>query len=388
MMSSGSGPVRKRLASPAAHLLARTGSNLSPRVIGVVYLWLVIVVVFGAISPSTFLHPGTISTVLNEYAISGIIALAAVIPLASGVFDLSIAYTMGLAGAVSAKLLATTNLSVGVVIAVTLLVGVGVGLVNSLVVVVLRVNPIVGTLGTGFIIGAIETSVDSGESISNRVAGTFQNDIASRSFHGLTEPVWYMIIIMVALGFLMEQTATGRRWYALGFDYETTRLAGVSVRALRSGALILSALVACVAGIAYTAQVGAHSPGDGPEYLLPAFSAVFLGATQVRVGRFNVWGTVLATLMLGTGAYGLLLSGAPAWTANVFQGVALIGSIVVTSIQVKSMAAWWRTLVLRQPRPPGRQERGSGAVDGAQDPAGTDGEASRPPTTARSATWE
>jgi ribose transport system permease protein len=226
------------------------------------------------------------------------------------------------------------------------------------VVVGFRVDPIIGTLGSGFIIGAVTAGVDGNQVISQGVGGSFAYDWAGRSFFDITEPVVYLAVLTLVLGFAMEQTAMGRRWYALGYDFETTRLAGVRVRSLRVAALVLSAVVASVAGIAYVAQIGAHSPGDGPDYLLPAFSAVFLGATQIRDGRFNVWGTVIATMMLGTGAYGLLVSGAPPWTVDVFQGAALILAVAVSNLATPWGRRWtgwprrWLPAARRTPETP------------------------------------
>jgi ribose/xylose/arabinose/galactoside ABC-type transport system permease subunit len=86
-------------------------------------------------------------------------------------------------------------------------------------------------------------------------------------------------------------------------------------------------MLGAFAGLVLTAQVASASPMNGDGFLLPAFAAVFLGATQFRLKRFSAWGAVLAVFMLGTGQYGLLLAGAPQWTPNVFQGLALIAAI-------------------------------------------------------------
>jgi ribose transport system permease protein len=74
---------------------------------------------------------------------------------------------------------------------------------------------------------------------------------------------------------------------------------------------------------------------------------VFLGATQFRSKRFNAWGTILAVFMLGTGQYGLILAGAPQWTPNVFQGVALIAAIGVSQFR-RSNRAQPRSFLLRR----------------------------------------
>src|ERR1700712_6085208 len=73
-----------------------------------------------------------------------------------------------------------------------------------------------------------------------------------------------------------------------------------------------------------SASLGTGDPTPGPASLLPAFSAVFLGSTQFRGGRFNVWGTVVAVFVLATGVKGLQLAGAPVWIPELFNGAALL----------------------------------------------------------------
>ena len=74
----------------------------------------------------------------------------------------------------------------------------------------------------------------------------------------------------------------------------------------------------------------------GPSYLLPAFTASFLGSTQFRRGRFNVWGTVFAIYVLQVGVQGLELAGAPIWIPNLFDGVALIFAVGLARFEVRS----------------------------------------------------
>ncbi len=98
-------------------------------------------------------------------------------------------------------------------------------------------------------------------------------------------------------------------------------------------------LLGAFAGIALAAQLGSADPTVGPEYLIPAFSAAFVGATQFRHGRFNPWGTVVAVLMIGTGSVGLLEAGTQPWMPQVFQGAVLIVAVGVTGIQRKRLRA-------------------------------------------------
>jgi ribose transport system permease protein len=347
------GPARRR--GPA------WSRYLSPRKIGAVYFLIVIVIFFSFLDPDTFPHVETIRSIFNEYSISGIISLAVIITLASGLFDLSVGYTMGFAGTLVAWLLANTSMSATEAIVLTMVTGLVIGLVNALVVVFLRIDSIIATLGTGAIIGAITVGISGNQIIVKNVSGAFSRDIAGLSISNFTEPVFYMLALMIIIGLVMEQTSVGRYWYAIGFELDVARLAGIRVKLLQTAALVLTALVASWAGIALTARIGAASPDAGPSYLLPAFAAAFLGATQFRDGRFNAWGTILATILLGAGQYGILLAGAPVWAPDAFYGVALIGAVAVTSLTGNATSRWrgWPPWMRRLIRVDGATTAGS-----------------------------
>ena len=347
--ASGSDVPPRAPAGPARRGAPAWRRFLSPRKIGAVYFLILIVIFFSLLDPDTFPQVATIRSVFNEYSISGIIALAVIITLASGLFDLSVGYTMGLAGTLVAWFLANTSMSATEAILLTMAAGLVVGVVNAVVVVFFRIDSIIATLGTGAIIGAITVGISGNQIIVKNVSGSFSRDIAGLSIGNFTEPVFYMLGLMLIIGLVMEQTSVGRYWYAIGFELDVARLAGIRVKLLQTAALIATALVASWAGIALTARIGAASPDAGPSYLLPAFAAAFLGATQFRDGRFNAWGTILATLLLGAGQYGILVSGAPVWATDAFYGVALIGAVAVTSLtgtaRWRGWPPWMRRIV-------------------------------------------
>ena len=300
--------------------------------IGAVYVWLAIVVVFSIWIPSTFPTSATVKQILNANAITALAALAITIPLAARVFDLSFAYTMTLTGVITAHFLA-----VGVPLVPALLLGLGAGFliggVNAVVVVVMRIDSFIGTLATGSLITALITMATGDTAIlSVRLQGGFAK-IGQTTIAGLTLPVFYVLVVATAIWFLLEHTATGRRLYATGFNPDAAKLAGVRVDRLRFMSLIVSGTLAGAAGLVLASTIGSGEPTAGTPYLLPAFAAAFLGATQLKHGRFNAWGTLIAVLLLGTGTTGLGLANAPQWSADMFVGVVLIASLAVTGIQ-------------------------------------------------------
>jgi ribose transport system permease protein len=165
-----------------------------------------------------------------------------------------------------------------------------------------------------------------------KLAGGFSK-IGQTDVGGFTLPVLYAVVVALGIWYLLEHTATGRRLYATGFNPDAAKLAGVQVDRLRFVSLIASGGLAGVAGIVLASTLQSGSPSAGSPYLLPAFAAAFLGATQLKHGRFNAWGTIIAVLLLGTGTTGLALANAPQWAANMFVGVVLIASLAVTGLQ-------------------------------------------------------
>lgn len=311
---------------------------LSYRNIGAIYVWLFLLVVFTIWQPDLFPTDQTAKSVLNQYAITGIAALSIVMPLAAGVFDLSIGSVIGFAGVFAGWCLNTVGVPPALAVAMTLGAGILIGLLNSLVVVKMNIDSFIGTLATGSIIAAGTLWVSGDQIITGKVSGSF-TELASTSFSGVQLPVLYMLIAMLVLGFVLEQTVFGRHVYASGYGPEVSRLVGLRVGRIRTLSLICSSTLASFAGIALASRIGSADPTTGPEYLIPAFSAAFVGASQFRHGRFNPWGTVVAVLMIGTGSVGLLLAGTPNWTPQVFQGAVLIAAVGITGIQRRRPSA-------------------------------------------------
>jgi len=310
--------------------------------IGGVYVWILVIAFFWALKPDVFPTVSTVQTVLNEYSITAIIALSLVIPLACGVFDLSVGAIMGMGQMVPAWLLLHTDMSAALAVVIALGIGLFIGAVNALVVVGFGIDSFIATLATGGIIDAIAVAISGNETVTGRVGGSLAHALGSNVFLGLTPAVFAAVGIMIIIGYALERTRTGRFWYAVGFNAETARLAGVRVNWLQVQAFLLSGLFATVAGVFLVATVASATPGGGDPYLLPAFAGAFLGSTQIRPGRFNAWGTMIAVLLLGTGEYGLLLAGAAQWAPNVFQGGALLVAVALT--RMEDNGAVWRLI--------------------------------------------
>jgi ribose transport system permease protein len=306
--------------------------------IGAVYVWLAIIVVFSIWVPDTFPNLTTAKQILNANAITGLAALSVTIPLAARVFDLSFALNMTLCGVAVAHFV-VDGVPLLPAIALGVLIGLVVGVINATVVVGMKIDSFIATLATGSLIQALITLVTNDTPISDvKLAGGFSK-IGQTTVAGITLPVLYVAVVAVAIWYLLEHTATGRRLYAVGFNPDAARLAGVKVARLQFLALVTSGVLAGAAGIVLASILGGGSPTAGTPYLLPGFAAVFLGATQLKNGRFNAGGTLIAVLLLGTGTTGLGLANAPQWSGALFVGIVLIAALTVTGLQRRTTLA-------------------------------------------------
>lgn len=296
--------------------------SLSFRNVSVLYVFVIMFVIFALWVPSTFLTWGVWRTLFDEQAITVIAAIGLTIPLAAGAVDLAVGMEVGFGAIIVAWLLVDHGVPVVPAIALTLVGGGLVGVAQGLLITKARIDSIIATLGVSSLLTAVIAWVSGSTEIINLPA-KFES-IGLDQLLGLTLPVWIMLGLAVIVWYVMERTPVGRRLYATGGNIEAARLAGVSTSRVLIGAMVTCGILAAIAGLLASSQLDTGDPTIGPGYLLPTFSAAFLGSTQFRGGRFNVWGTVAAAYTLAVGVKGLQLAGAPVWLPALFNGAALL----------------------------------------------------------------
>jgi len=329
----------ERMAAPG---LARRSwkRHFSVANAGVIYVWILIIIVFSIWEPDTFFTTQTAKTILNQNAISGLVALALVVPLSAQVFDLSVGNALGLCNVIIAWLLVKQGVPMVPAILLTIGAGMLIGVINATIVIGGRIDSFIGTLATGSLMAAGVTLVTNDQAIiGDQLSGNF-GKIATSDISGVQVPVFLMLGVAVLVWYLLNYTVTGRRIYATGFNQTGARLTGIHTNRLRFASLVVSGTVAGVGGILLCSQVSSGSPDIGPPYLLDAFAAAFLGATQFG-GRFNAWGTVVAVLLLGTGKTGLVLVGAPTWAPSMFTGTVLLLALLAQNLEKTLEARAW-----------------------------------------------
>lgn len=297
-------------------------------------LLLVFIAVFGGFSgwlPDKFPTSGNVQDILTSQPPGIFIAFAAMLVLVVGEFDLSIGATLGMAQYIVLKLITHYGLSWPAAVAATLGVGIAVGAANAFAVVGLGINSFIATIGVATILAGLVEWISSGnEPLYGGAPHGFTT--LAQTKHLVVLPVYYSLLAAVVLWVLLEFTVVGRQMRATGANRTAAKLSGIHTGRAQVTAFVLAGLLAAIGGILITAQVAAADATSGPSYLLPAYAAAFLGATAIRPGFFNVWGTVIAIFLVAVGITGLQLKGAESWVTPVFNGSVLLFAVTVSNL--------------------------------------------------------
>ncbi|MEM9048839.1 MAG: ABC transporter permease [Pseudomonadota bacterium] len=298
---------------------------------GLLIAWALLILVLAAFRPDQMLNFNSYATMFGSNAMILVLTLALLVPLTTGDFDLSVASTMGLSSMLIAVLTVQMGWSLGGALVFAVLVGAAIGAVNAVFILWMGIHSLIVTLGTGYFVNGVILWVSN----SNTIAGVSMdliNAVILTRFLGIPLSFWYAVILALAIWYLFQHTALGRRLLFTGRGREVARLSGVNVARMRAGALIASGAIAGFAGVLYTGMRGAADPTSALAFLLPAFAAAFLGSTAIYPGRFNAPGAFIAVFFLSTGILGLNFLGVDSFVQNLFYGGGLVIAVSISQL--------------------------------------------------------
>jgi ribose transport system permease protein len=143
-------------------------------------------------------------------------------------------------------------------------------------------------------------------------------------------------VVALLIWVLLDRSEIGRYMYAIGGNPDAAKLSGVRVRALRLIGFVVVGVTASIVGILLTAQGASYVPDAGTSYLLPTFAGVFLGSAVFRPGEFNLPGTVVGVLFLGTISTGLTQLNLKSYVINLVQAAILITAVLVSRLGARA----------------------------------------------------
>jgi len=294
----------------------------------VIYIGFVVVFLFFAITLGAdgFLTGNNLLNIVRQTATVTIIAVGMTYVIAAAQIDLSVGATAGLASVVTAMTIANYGVFLGILAG--LAVGVVVGSVNGALVAMLKIPSFLVTLGMlGIAAGVAQWITKSApqpilSDLYNKVFGS--GDIGP--IPGLI--VW-MIIVVVIGAIVLAKTRFGRQVLATGGNPVAAKFTGINTTSITFRVLLISALLAALAGMLYAGQLqsGRYQWGTGDE--LSAIAAVILGGTSLFGGSGTVVGTLFGALLIGLINNGLILAGLDTSQQQVVRGVIIILAVAL-----------------------------------------------------------
>ncbi len=288
---------------------------------GLLVLLIALLAIFSLLRPDTFPTFFNIKSILNNKSVQALLALAVFIPMTANHFDLSAGFNLGISQVLAIGLQGQ-GLPWWAAVITVLAMGALVGLVNGVLVTRVKIDSFIATLGTGTVLYGLNAWYTGGQQVLAELPAPFL--AISGSIGPVPAPALYTLVVSLGLWIVFEYLPLGRYLYVLGASPRTAELNGISARRYVTLGFVAAGALASFAGIVLQSQLQLGQSSVGQEYLLPAFTAALLGATSVRPGRVNVWGTVLAVSVLAVTVAGLNQLGAPFFVEPLFNGSMLI----------------------------------------------------------------
>jgi ribose transport system permease protein len=256
---------------------------------------LVVIVVAGAVLSDRFLTWRNVSNLLQQLIVLGMVSLGQTFVVLVGGIDLAIGSLVSALTVFLANFLDWRPDLIWVAVPAALVAGTAVGAVNGLLTVVLRVHPLIVTLGMSSVIfgGTLMYRKEPGGSVPRAF-----EDIAYTSLSGVPISAIVLVAVFVVAGLWLQRTRSGRSIYFVGGDPEAARLNGLPVNRVLILAYALSGLCAAIAAVFLTARTGVGDPRIGAALTLQSITPVVVGGTILAGGRGGVLGTFLGVLLL------------------------------------------------------------------------------------------
>jgi ribose/xylose/arabinose/galactoside ABC-type transport system permease subunit len=301
---------------------------------------LLLVGIVFSLTTDHFLTVENLTNVLRQVSFVGITSCAVTLVMVAGGLDLSVGSVVAIAGVVAAKFAAQAGWPLEAAFGMGILAGGVFGSLNAFLVVGLRINPVISTLGTLYMGRGMALLLAGGEPVKG-VPLSF-NDLATSTIGPVSTPVVIFAIVAAVMLIIERKTLLGRWAVASGGNTEAARLSGIPIDRTRVILYILSGLAAGIAGIFINSRVATGDPNSGIGFEFDVIVAVILGGTALTGGQGTIIGTVVAVFILGVLGNGLNLLGVESFSQYVVKGILLVFAVGIG----EALRGTRRTLVL------------------------------------------
>ena len=291
-------------------------------------LVLILLAIIGTFTSDNFLTSDNLRNILVSSSVIGVVVVGMTFVIIGGGIDLSVGALVALAS-VWATTVATQDYGAAAMVMCALLVGVGAGLVNGLLIAYGRLVPFIMTLA--MLVSARGLAAKMAHNRTQIVRVQTIIDIARKDVIGV--PMLVVILaVVVAVGWVvLNRTTFGRRTFAIGGNPEAARLAGLDVRRHTVTLYVVSGLCCGIAAIMISSLTTTGSSTHGTLYELDAIAAVIIGGTLLTGGRGTLIGSILGVLVFTTITNLFVLNNLATEVQNIAKGVIIVAAVLFQS---------------------------------------------------------
>jgi len=290
--------------------------------------FVVVFLVFYALSPSQFLTIESLAAILTKSAVLGIIAIGMCFLMISGEFDLSVGSTCAVSAMCFALLMSKMGIHPAIALLIALLISGGIGFANSVITLKGGIPSFIATLGMMWFLRGVLLAITGGRTVEYWGRSTLLLVLNGRIGHFRTSSIW-LIVLVIIFAIILGRTRYGNWVYATGGSRETTKVMGVNADRVKRINFVLTGLLAGFAGCVYFGRFKFVDPTLGLGWELEAIAAAVIGGTLLTGGRGSVIGACIGALLVGMISHGLILAGAPAYWYQAFIGLILIVAAII-----------------------------------------------------------
>ncbi len=305
--------------------LSGMGNNLS-LLVALIIIWVVL-----TFASPYFLSIDNLMNILLASSVILIRASGATIAMITGGMDISQNSVGAVASVVCALLAFNQGFTLIPLILLSIVLGIAMGVINSTLISVFKINPIITTLGTMQILrGVAWTITDKTVMIKDPVMIAFGR---GRLFDVIPYSVLVAILFFLLALFVLKYTIFGRKVFMIGGNENASFLSGINAKRVKFAAYVISAVTASFAGFLLACQLGAALPQSGSGTEMTTLSAIILGGLSLSGGKGSMWGTLLGILVLQTINNGLTLLSVNAYVQMIVTGAILILAVLLDVIR-------------------------------------------------------
>lgn len=307
---------------------------------GTILTIVLLILIFTWANPA-FIDGNNLINILRSISIVTIIAIGVTISLSVNGFDLSVGSTASVANAVVISMFVWYSQNMFVAILVVLAAAILIGLINSFLIVKLRIPDMLTTLAMMFIIQGVALTYTKGATVSENMVmpdGSYATGTISPLFGKMGQVPWIivvMLVVVIVVHIFLTYTKHGRYMYIIGGNQEAARLSGIPVNKYKTIAYLLSAVLAAIGGMVLASRVMTAEINAGSPYLMDAVAAAFIGFSVLGAGKPNAFGTFVGAILIGILSNGLVMMSVPYYAMDIVKGAVLAFALGLTYYKQK-----------------------------------------------------